>query len=229
MAVASRQKPPPRGRPAATDLLKGKRDLTRQKANRRRREIADLKADARGDRIAPQVLLADPRAQRVKLITLLPAIPRCTLHLAFEALLACQINGARTCGDLTTEERRVLSEALLQVDQGVAITVGAAAPPDPAEPDRKLDREIRRTRWAAAVELIPSEFAAARSGLEADPLLLRMVDRLVDAVRLYADRDDGGVRARCVAGQWLRFRNYRAKVVAGEYPPPTQRSPVALE
>lgn len=228
--MASPQKSLAKGRPATATLLERKRGEARQKANRRRREIADLKADARGGRLSPQALLADPRAHQVKVIALLPAIPRCTLHLAFEVLLACQVNGARSCGDLTDEEKRILGEALLQIDQGVAISVGPAAPAGPEELDRKLDKEIRRTRRAVpAVELIPSEFAAARSGLEADPLLLRMVDRLVDAVRLYADRDDGGVRARCVAGQWLRFRNYRAKVVSGEYPPPTLRSPVALE
>ena len=82
---------------------------------------------------------------------------------------------------------------------------------------------------APSVELAPSEFAAARAGLESDPLLLRMVDRLVDAVRLYVERDDGGVRARVVAEQWIRFRNYRAKVASGELPAPTQRGPAVPE
>jgi hypothetical protein len=48
-------------------------------------------------------------------------------------------------------------------------------------------------------------------------------------VRLYTDHDDGGVRARLVAEQWIRFRNYRAKVASGEYPPPTQRGAAVLE
>ena len=56
-----------------------------------------------------------------------------------------------------------------------------------------------------------------------------MVDRLIDAVRLYAERDDGGVRARVVAEQWIRYRNYREKVTSGVYPPPTQRGPAVLE
>jgi len=103
-------------------------------------------------------------------------------------------------------------------------------PGHPEGGDRELDRVLSGARvHAPSVELAPSEFAAARAGLESDPLLLRMVDRLVDAVRLYAACDDGGVRARAVAEQWVRFRNYRAKVVAGEYPPPAQSSPAAVE
>ena len=88
-------------------------------------------------------------------------------------------------------------------------------------------RGTRRT--VPAVELVPSEFAAARTGLEVDPVLLRMVDRLVDAVRLYAERDDGGVRARVVAEQWIRYRNYIPKVASGEYPRPGQRGPAVVE
>lgn len=100
----------------------------------------------------------------------------------------------------------------------------------PKQADRDLARALRTTRAAVpAVELSHAEFAAARSGLEADPTLLRMVDRLVDVVRLYADHDDGGVRARAVAKQWILFRNYRGKVARGEYPPPSQRGPAVLE
>jgi len=44
-------------------------------------------------------------------------------------------------------------------------------------------------------------------------------------VRLYAERDDGGLRARIVAEQWIRYRSYRAKVASGEYPPPKLRGP----
>lgn len=103
-------------------------------------------------------------------------------------------------------------------------------PGHPEGTDRELDRILRATlRRVPAVELAPSEFAAARTGLEADPLLLRMVDRLVDAVRLYAVRDDGGVRARVVAEQWIRYRNYLGKVASGEYPRPSQRGPAVVE
>jgi hypothetical protein len=103
-------------------------------------------------------------------------------------------------------------------------------PSQPEGVDRELDRVLSGARiQAPSVELAPSEFAAARAGLESDPLLLRMVDRLVDAVRLYADRDDGGQRARIVAEQWIRFRNYRAKVASGEFPPPKLRGPAVLE
>jgi hypothetical protein len=56
-----------------------------------------------------------------------------------------------------------------------------------------------------------------------------MIDRLVDVVRLYAEHDDGGLRARTVAEQWIRFRNYRDKVARGEYPPPSQRGPAVVE
>jgi hypothetical protein len=37
------------------------------------------------------------------------------------------------------------------------------------------------------------------------------------------------VRARVVAEQWIRYRNYRAKVASGACPPPTQRGPAVLE
>jgi hypothetical protein len=100
----------------------------------------------------------------------------------------------------------------------------------PKQADRDLARVLRVTREAVpVVELSPSEFAAARSGLEADPTLLRMVDRLVDVVRMYADHDDGGVRARVVAKQWILFRNYRGKVARGEYPTPSQHGPAVVE
>jgi len=237
MAAASRQKPaakrrPARStkRPAKVDIREKERAAALEKANRRRGEIADLKADARSGRLGPEALFADPRARKVKVLTLLPVIPRCTLRVALEALLVCQINGARHCNDLNAEERRSLSEALVQLGQGIALSPSPAMSSQPEGVDRELDRVLRGTRRIVpAVELAPSEFAAARSGLEADPQLLRMVDRLVDAVRLYADRDDGGVRARVVAEQWIRFRNYRAKVASGEYRPPTQRGPAVVE
>ncbi|HEX7244089.1 MAG TPA: hypothetical protein VF245_00815 [Solirubrobacterales bacterium] len=215
--------------PAKASAREAKRAAALAKANRRRREIAELKADVRGGRLGPAGLLADPRAREVKVLTLLSMIPRFGLHLALEVLLACQINGARRCGELTATERRALGRAILQVGQGIA-PPPRAMPSQPEGVDRELDRVLSGALLRApSVELAPSEFAAARSGLEADPLLLRMVDRLVDAVRLYADRDDGGVRARVVAGQWIRFRNYRAKVASGECPPPTQRGPTVLE
>ena len=237
MAVASPQKPATKCRPTRSmkrsvkaDARERKRAEALAKANRRRQEIADLKAEGRAGRLGPEALLADPRAQKVKILTLLPVIPRCTLRVALEALLVCQINGARHCDDLSADERRVLGEALLQGGQGIAPPPVPAVPSQPEGVDRELDRVVHGTRQAVpSVELAPSEFAAARSGLEPDPQLLRMIDRLVDAVRLYADHDDGGVRARLVAEQWIRFRNYRAKVASGEYPLPTQRGAAVLE
>jgi hypothetical protein len=169
-----------------------KRDASLGKANRARRRIAELKADARDARLRPAALLADPRAREVKVLTVLSAIPRCTLRVSLEALLACRINGARNCGDLSSEERRALAAALSQVGRGIATPPVPAMPGQPEGDDRELDRVLCGAAVAApSVELAPSEFAAARAGLESDPLLLRMVDRLVDAVRLYAERDDG--------------------------------------
>jgi hypothetical protein len=114
--------------------------------------------------------------------------------------------------------------------QSVSAPRRRTRPNYPEQADRDLARVLRATRKAVpAVELSHSEFAAARSGLEVDPTLLRMIDRLVDVVRLYADHDDGGVRARVVATQWIHFRNYRGKVARGEYPPPSQRGPAVVE
>lgn len=205
-----------------------KREAALAKANRRRREIGRLKADARSGRIGPAALLADPRARTVKAYALLAWLPGVNLRTALDVLLACQINGARACAELSAGERGVIARALLQIGQ--ATPHGPAVPGEPEGVDRELDRILCAARvHAPSVELAPSEFAAARAGLQSDPVLLRMVDRLVDAVRLYAERDDGGVRARVVAEQWIRFRNYRARVASGEYPPPTQRGPAALE
>jgi hypothetical protein len=222
--AAAKRTPKPEGERAA------KRSAALAKANRRRAAISALKADARGGRLGPAALLGDPRAAQVKVLTLLSMIPRCTLRVSLEALLACQINGARRCGELSGPERRELAAAVSQIGQGIAVPLRRALPSHPEGADRELDRVLRGTRAAVpAVELAPSELAAARTGLEADPLLLRMVDRLVDAVRLYAERDDGGVRARVVSEQWIRYRNYIGKVARGEYPPPTQRGPAVLE
>jgi hypothetical protein len=219
-------------KPSATTAgtCEAKRDAALAKANQRRRAITALKADARGGRRSPAALLGDERAAQVKVLTLLTMIPRCTQRVALEALLVCQINGARRCEELSESERRELAAAVLQVGQGIAVSLRRALPSHPEGADRELDRVLRGTRQSVpAVELAPSEFAAARTGLEADPLLLRMVDRLVDAVRLYAERDDGGARARVVAEQWIRYRNHVGKVARGECPPPTQRGPAALE
>jgi hypothetical protein len=205
-----------------------KRAASLEKANRRRREVAGLKADARAGRLGAEQLLADPRARRSAAFTLLSVLPRVSLRVALEALLACQINGARNCGELSSAERTAIAKALSQIGPGIA------SPPAPAMPGQSEGGELDRVLYGArvhapTVELAPSEFAAARVGLETDPLLLRMVDRLVDAVRLYAERDDGGQRARVVAEQWIRYRNYRAKVASGEYPPPKLRGPAVLE
>ncbi|HEU5105227.1 MAG TPA: hypothetical protein VFU11_05255 [Solirubrobacterales bacterium] len=230
---APSSKPPPtrRGQGLEVGPRARRQSASLEKANRRRREIAALKADAGEEQLGPADLLLDKRAEKVKVLTMLSMVPRCTLRVALEALLVCQINGARVCGDLTREERHLLGDAVVQIGQGSGFSpTSATLSHQPEEVDRELDRTLRRTRRAApAVELIPSEFAAARSGLEADPQLLRMVDRLVDAVRLYADHDDGGQRARVVAEQWVRFRNYRGKVCSGEYPPPSLRGPAILE
>ncbi len=207
-----------------------KRAAALEKANRRRREIADLKADAGAGRLEAAQLLTDARAQKTEACILLSMLPGISLRVALEALLACQINGARCCGELGSAERAAIVEALLQVGRGVAPPPAPAMPSHSEGVDRELDRMLSGARLhAPTVELAPSEFAAARAGLESDPLLLRMVDRLVDAVRLYAERDDGGQRARVVAKQWIRYRNYRAKVALGEYPPPRLRGPAVIE
>lgn len=197
-------------------------------ANQRRAAIRELKAEARSGRLDVAALLADPRARQAKVLSLLPMVPRCTLHVALEALLACQINGARTCGELSVPERTELARAVQEVGHGVGRTKHPPAPANPAGRDVELDRAITRTR-TVAVELSPAEFAAARTGLEVDPLLLRMVDRLVAALRLYAVRDDGGQQAHVVLEQWLRYRNYLAKLAAGEYTPPSVRGPAEVE
>lgn len=214
----------------ATPADARKRTAALAKANRRLRAISALKANARGARLGPAELLADERAARVKVLTLLTMIPRCTQRAALEALLVCGINGARLAEELSEDERRALAEALAQIGRGIAAPPRRAMPRRPEGVDRELDRALTGTHHLVpAVELAPSEFAAARTGLEADPLLLRMVDRLVDAVRLYAERDDGGVRARVVAEQWIRYRNYVGKLARGEAPAPRQRGAAVLE
>jgi hypothetical protein len=209
----------------------GRSSSAAKKANLpRRRKIDELKADARSNRIGPAALLADPRAQKTRILTLLSVLPGCNQRLVLEALLACQINGARRCDELTADERSAISEALLQVGHGIALPPPRAMPSQSEGDDRELDREQSGApAHAPSVELAPSEFVAARRGLERDPTLMRMVDRLVDAVRFYVERDDGGRRARVVAEQWIKFRNYDAKVVSGEYPPPSQCGPAVLE
>jgi hypothetical protein len=200
------------------------------KANRRKRAIATLKADARARRLGAAELLAAKRAAGIKVLTLLGMLPRCSQRTALEALLVCGINGARTAEELSKAERLDLAGALAQIGRGIAVSSRRASLRHPEGVDRELDRILTGTRkLVPAVELAPLEFAKARAGLEADPLLLRMVDRLIDAVRLYAKRDDGGLRARVVAEQWIRYRNYREKVASGEYPPPSQRGPAVLE
>jgi hypothetical protein len=207
-----------------------KRSAALAKANRRLQAISALKADARSGRLGPGELLADERAARVKVLTLLTMVPRCTQWTALEALLVCGINGARLAGELSEDERRALAEALAQIGRGNAVPPRRAMPRHPEGVDRELDRALTGTHHLVpAVELAPSEFAAARTGLEADPLLLRMVDRLVHAARLYAERDDGGQRARVVAEQWIRYRNYVGKLARGEAPAPRQRGAAVLE
>lgn len=234
MAAAARAKPAAKRRPVpARKLTPGavardaQREAARKKANLRLREKAGLKADARAGRLGTEALLGDPRACRVNVLTALAMLPRTGLDSVLEALLVCRINGARKCSELSAAERRALGGVLAEAP---GLPTPSLAPAQPGAVDRDLDRVLAGARVrAAAVELRPSEFAAARAGLETDPLLLRMVDRLVDAVRLYAERDDGGVRARVVAEQWIRFRNYQGKVASREYPPPALREPAVVE
>jgi len=238
MAAASHSKSAPRRHSAHAQKRSGgtpsrpaRPSSAAKKANLpRRRKIDELKADARSGRIGPAALLADPRAQRTRILTLLSVLPGCNQRLALEVLLACQINGARRCGELGADERSAIGEALLQVGDGIALPPPRAMPSQSEGDDRELDRvQSGAPAHAPSVELAPSEFAAARRGLERAPTLMRMVDRLVDAVRFYVERDDGGRRARIVAEQWIKFRNYDAKVASGEYPPPSQRGPAVLE
>ena len=200
------------------------------KANKRRAAIFALKADARAGRLGVADLLADERAAKLRVLNVLTMRYRCTLKVALDALLATQINGARPCRELSEAERIELADAVSNAGRRTAGPPRRAVPSHPEGIDRALDRVLRDTHRAVpVVELAPSEFAAARTGLEADPLLLRMVDRLVHAVRLYAEQDDGGVRARVVVEQWIRYCNYRGKVARGECPPPAQRGPALLE
>lgn len=222
--MAARAKAPARGGDAS------QRNANLAGAKRRNQTIASLKADARARRLGAVELLADKRAAGIKVLTLLGMLPRCSQRTALEALLVCGINGARPVEELSENERLDLAKALAQIGRGIAVSSRRASPRHPEGVDRELDRILTGTRKCVpAVELAPSEFAKARAGMESDPLLLRMVDRLVDAVRLYAERDDGGQRARVVAEQWIRFRNYREKEASGEYPPSTQRGPAVLE
>lgn len=221
---------PPRAPKSRSTSVHSKRAPSLAKANRRRREIAALKADARAGRLSAKQLLTDRRAAKCEVFTVLSMLPRVSLRTALEVLLACQINGARTCGELSSAERTAIAKVLSQIGPGIASPPAPAMPGQSEGGDRELDRVLSGARvHAPTVELAPSEFAAARAGLESDPLLLRMVDRLVDTVRLYAERDDGGQRARVVAEQWIRYRNYRAKVADGTYPPPKLRGPAVLE
>lgn len=198
------------------------RAAARGKANVRRAEITDLKQEARSGRLDVSALLQDPRADAVKVLTVLVMVPRCTQRTALQALLDCQINGADTCGDLTAADRERIANALGHLQTGRGRRSAGPATGPRSGVDRALDRTIEATKKVEpVVELRPSEFAAARNGLERDPQLLRMLDRLVAALRVYVDRDDGGFLARVVLDQWLRFRNYRGRVARGELPPPS--------
>jgi hypothetical protein len=206
------------------------KNLEKANAARHGRAATALKADARAGRLPVAKLLGDERAKGVKVLSLLRVMRGCDLRLALDALLVCRINGARTCGELADSEREAVAGALSALSPGR--TVGTARPvTDEAGPrDAELDRLILYTRAVApVVELRPSEFAAARTGLEVDPLLLRMVDRMVDALRRYEKEDVGSEVAHVVLGQFLRYRNYVAKVARGEYPPPSLRTPAEVE
>jgi hypothetical protein len=220
--------------PAVLDAPRSKRagDQTETKAagGRRGSVSASLKADARTGRLPVTRLLADKRAREVKVLSLLRVIRGCDLQLALESLLVSRINGARTCGELSAEEREAIAEALAGLTEGRPGGTVLVITDEPGPRDAELDRLILGTRGVApVVELKPSEFAAARTGLEVDPLLLRMIDRLVDALRQYEKEDVGGQLAHTVLGQFLRYRNYVPKVARGELPPPSLRSPAEVE
>jgi hypothetical protein len=203
---------------------------TKDAGGRRGSVPASLKADARAGRSSVAHLLADSRAREVKVLSLLRVVRGCDLHLALESLLVARINGARTCGQLSAEEREAIEKALAGLTEGKPSGTARVMTDEAGPRDAELDRLLLATRGVApVVELRPSEFAAARTGLEVDPLLLRMIDRLVDALRRYEKEDVGGQLAHVVLGQFLRYRNYVPKVARGELPRPSLRSPAEVE
>jgi hypothetical protein len=202
------------------------------KANNRRLQIADLKREIRAGHLDLAAILCDPRAQEISVLALMPTLPRCGQRTALQALLNCGINGADTCGELDPPRRRRLCRALSDLRQGKAVAAASSrlkskSAIDPGVgSDKDLQRVVNATRAdAPVVAQVPSEFVEALKGLEGDPLTLRMIHRLLAALRLYAKEDDGGAVARQVLDQWLRLRNYRRRVRLGELPPPTAGLP----
>lgn len=214
--------------PASTEE---KRSVSLAQANKRLSVMMDLKAEVRAGKLDVAGLLDDGRAASVRVLTLLTMIPRCSQRVALDALLVCQVNGARSCGDLTGAERAAVVDALQAVRQSHGRPATSAVLGDePLARDLVIDQGIRESRQAIpVVELRPSEFAAARTGLEVDPLLLRMVDRLVWGLRAYVNDDDGGRIAAVVLDQWLRYRNYLKAVAEDEYPRPTLKCAAEVE
>jgi hypothetical protein len=205
---------------AATGKQKRQADHQRKaaikKANARRAEIKGLKTDLRSGRLRLGEALGDGRAGDLTLLKLMTMVPRCTERIALEVLLECRINGAETCGNVDVDDQeRVVS----RFNAALSTTWG-----------RSLSAEISKTRKSVPlVEQRPSEFSAARRGLEVDPLLLLMIDRLVGALRLYVKDDDGGLEAHRVLEQWIRFRVYRDRVAKGELPPPSIKTMPEVE
>lgn len=218
-------------KPAAS-CSEAQRAAAMAKANCRRLQIADLKREIRAGHLDLADILCDPRAQEISVLALMPTLPRCGQRTALQALLNCGINGADTCGELDPANRRRLCQALSDLRQGKAVAAASSrltlqSGVDPGiGSDKELQRVVNATRAGApVVAQVPSEFVEALKGLEGDPLTLRMIHRLLAAIRFYAKEDDGGAVARRALDQWLRLRNYRKRVRRGEIPAPTAGLP----
>jgi hypothetical protein len=194
------------------------------KANQSRARIAELKSELRSGRLDLEALLADPRAKDITILRLLPMIPRSSQRTALQVLLECQINGADTCGELSENDRARLVKAFAALIGRRSRHFSRSSGGD------DLDRIIDAThKVVPIVEHRPTEFIAARIGLEADPQLMRMVDRLVATLRLYEDHDDGGVAAHRTVDQFLRYMNYRKLVANSGLPATSFKSPPEVE
>lgn len=201
---------------------KAQRESARVKANECRARIAELKSEVRSGRLDLGALLVDPRAKEIAVLRLMPMTPGCTQRTALQALLNCQINGADNCGELSELDRVRLVESFGRLRGRHGTRTAYRRRLEKTSGGGDLDHVIEATeKVVPVVEHRPSEFAAARIGLEADAQLMRMVDRLVAALGFYEDRDDGGAVAHRALDQWLRFRNYRTEVAKGELPPPS--------
>lgn len=208
----------------SSQSLESQRESAMAKANQSRARIAELKSELRSGRLDLEALLTDPRAKDITILRLLPMIPRSSQRTALQVLLECQINGADTCGELSENDRARLVKAFAALIGRRSRHFSRRSGGD------DLDRIIDAThKVVPIVEHRPTEFIAARIGLEADPQLMRMVDRMVATLRLYEDHDDGGVAAHRVVDQFLRYMKYRNLVANGELPAPSLDSPPEVE